>query len=359
MSFDTILPFLQYQFGGNTLQDYLVALFVFAASIIVLKIFKKVVIKKIKQVADHTATDFDDLLIGIVDSLGWPFYGLVSLYVAAQFVILPQIGGKALSFATLILFAYYIVRGIQKLIDYGLQKTAKRLQKKEGGERFDPSVTNVLGKILKGAVWGIAIILVLQNVGYNVSTLLAGLGIGGLAVAFALQNILSDIFASFALYFDKPFRTGDFIIIGSDMGTIKHIGIRSTRLQTLQGQELVISNKELTETRVNNYKRMDKRRIVFEFGVVYETSTEKLKRIPRMVKEIIESVNLAELDRVHFAKFGDFSLNFEVVYYVQTGDYKQYMDTQQSINFQIKERFEQEGIAMAYPTQTIFINKVP
>ena len=216
----------------------------------------------------------------------------------------------------------------------------------------------VLKKVVKGVLWAIAIIIVLSNFGYNVSTLAAGLGIGGIAIAFAFQAILGDIFASFSIYFDKPFKIGDFILIGNDMGTVKHIGIKTTRIQTLQGQELIVSNKELTETRVHNYKKMERRRISFTFGVEYDTKLKKLEKILEIVKEIFKKIKIADLDRVHFKQFGDFSLNFEVVYYVNKPDYLEYMDTQQEINFALKERFEKESIEFAFPTQTIYVNKL-
>ena len=152
-------------------------------------------------------------------------------------------------------------------------------------------------------------------------------------------------------------RKGDFIIIGQDMGTVKHIGIKSTRIQTLQGQELIVSNRELTNARINNYKKMEKRRIVFSFGVEYGTSTRKLKAINSIITGIFKKMKSAELDRVHFKEFGSFSLDYEVVYYLNTNDYTKYMDAQQEINLAIKEQFEKHGIGMAFPTQTIHIRK--
>ncbi|MCW3993646.1 MAG: mechanosensitive ion channel family protein, partial [Candidatus Bathyarchaeota archaeon] len=161
------------------------------------------------------------------------------------------------------------------------------------------------------------------------------------------------------IYFDKPFEIGDFIVVGDYSGTVKQVGIKSTRLQLLQGEELVISNKELTTASVRNFKKLKKRRIIFTLGVTYDTPLKKLQKIPEMISKIIEKMELAELDRVHFKKIGDFSLNFEVVYYLKVGDYVKYMDTQQEINFAIIEAFEKEGIEMAFPTQTIFLNKKP
>lgn len=346
---------LTYNFIGNSVKEYLIALGVFLLAIIILKFFKNTGIKKIKKLADHSRVEFTSLLIKIIDSIGLPLYVFLSLYLALQFVRLPGIIEKVVSYGVLILVAYYVVRGVQELIDYGAHKIVQEKEKED--KDFDSSVINLLGKILKGVLWGVVVIIVLQNLGYNISALVASLGIGGIAIAFALQNILCDIFASFSIYFDKPFKVGDFIIVGDDLGVVEKIGIKTTRLQSLWGQEIVISNKELTSTRVNNYKRMEKRRVHFTFGVVYQTSTEKLKEVLNIVEEVFDKIEMADLDRVHFKQFGDFSLNFEVAYYVATGDYNKYMDIQQEINFGIKERFEKQGIEFAYPTQTVFINK--
>jgi small-conductance mechanosensitive channel len=193
---------------------------------------------------------------------------------------------------------------------------------------------------------------------------LTGLAIGGAATAivigFALQHVLSDFFSAFSIYFDRPFEIGDFIIIGDYAGTVKKIGMKSTRLELLQGEELVLSNKELTTASVRNFKKMNKRRIEFSFGVTYDTPLVKLKKIPDIIKKIINKEKLEyvhKLDRVHFTEFGDFSLNFNIIFYMNTKDYQKYRDTQQEINFKILEAFEKEGIQMAFPTQTIFLNK--
>ena len=190
------------------------------------------------------------------------------------------------------------------------------------------------------------------------------LAIGGAATAivigFALQHVLSDFFSAFSIYFDRPFEIGDYIIVGEYSGTVTKIGMKSTRVQLLQGEELVLANSELTKTSVRNFKKMKKRRISFTFGVTYDTTSKQLKKIPEIIKNIINPEKIEyidRLDRVHFTEFGDFSLNFEVVYYVKTKDYVKYRDTQQEINFKIKEAFEKEGIEMAFPTQTIYLNK--
>jgi small-conductance mechanosensitive channel len=197
----------------------------------------------------------------------------------------------------------------------------------------------------------------MDNLGFEISAVIAGLGIGGIAVALAAQAVLGDLFSYFSILFDKPFELGDFVIVDGHMGTIEHIGIKTTRIRSLGGEQLIFSNTDLTGSRLRNYKRMEQRRIVFKLGVTYQTPIEKLKGIPSVIKNIITNIEETRFDRAHFSGFGDFSLDFEVVYHVLTGDYNRYMDTQQDINLQIAEEFERQGIEFAYPTQTLFLEK--
>jgi small-conductance mechanosensitive channel len=199
--------------------------------------------------------------------------------------------------------------------------------------------------------------LVLDNLGFNITTLVAGLGIGGIAVALALQNILGDLFASLSIVLDKPFVIGDFIIIDNYLGTIEHIGLKTTRIRSLSGEQLVFSNTDLLQSRIRNFKRMFERRVVFSIGVTYQTSADKLAKIPKMIKDIVESKDPVRFDRSHFKDYGDFSLNFETVYWVKSPEYNVYMDIQQAINLELYSKFEAEGIEFAYPTQTLFVTK--
>jgi len=351
----TGVEILAYVMEDNSPGDYLFAAGVFIASALVLKVFKFVIIGKLKKITAKTKTEIDDLLLRIIDNMGWRFYLLLSLYIALKFITVPAFLDKYLSYVLLVVFTFYIVKGTQNLIDYWTHNAS--IKRQQEAEDADTSVIDLLGKISKGVLWFVAVLLILSNIGYDISALVAGLGIGGIAVAFALQNVLSDIFSSFSIYFDKPFKIGDFIIIGDDLGVVKKIGIKSTRLESLWGPEIVISNRELTSTRITNYKKMEKRRILFSFGVVYRTKTEKLKKILKIINDIFDGIELAELNRAHFKEFGDFSLKFDVAYYVGTGDYNQYMDIQQEINLALKERFEKEGIEFAYPTQRVFVDK--
>lgn len=343
-----------YSFAGNTLYEWLTTVVIFLVTYILLKIFKTVVIVKLKKLAKKTETDIDDLVVGILANIGWLFYAVISLYIASRFINIPEVIAKGIAYITLIVVTFYVVKAIQKIIEHISKKVIK---KKEEEKDADTQAIEVLTKITKAVLWIIAFILILSNLGYDITTLVAGLGIGGLAIAFALQNILGDIFASFSIYFDKPFKIGDYIVVGDHKGTVKKIGIKSTRLQTLQGQELVISNKELTEHRLENYKKMKKRRITFSVGVTYDTPTTKLKKIPGMIKKIIDKIQLAEYNRAHFTEFADSSLNFEIVYYIKSKEYIKFRDTQQEINLAIKQQFDKNKIEIAFPTRTIYMHK--
>ena len=212
--------------------------------------------------------------------------------------------------------------------------------------------------LVNGIIWVGGILFILSNLGFNISSMLAGLGIGGIAVALALQNVLGDLFSAVSIYLDKPFKVGDFIIFGDKMGTVEAIGVKTTRIRALSGEILVISNSILTSSSIQNYKHMSKRRINFKFGIVYQTSAAQLEKIPGMVKDIIGKVAKAEYNRCHFNGFGDSSLDFDIVYYVLVGDYNVYMDVHQEIILAIFKAFKKEKIDFAYPTQTLYIEKM-
>ncbi|MEO0578147.1 MAG: mechanosensitive ion channel family protein, partial [Pseudomonadota bacterium] len=197
--------------------------------------------------------------------------------------------------------------------------------------------------------------LILSNLGVNITALVAGLGVGGIAIALAAQNILGDLFASLSIILDKPFVVGDFLAVDSYLGSVERVGIKTTRLRSLSGEQLVFSNNDLLGSRVRNYGRLHERRIVFSIGVTYETTPAKLKAIPTILREAVEAEQDVRFDRAHFKSYGDFALIFEIVYYVLVADYNRYMDIQQSINFALFERLAEEGVAFAYPTQTVYV----
>jgi len=341
---------------GNTVGDYISAVVAFILLLVLFKIFQIVILGYLNRLAKKTKTDIDDTLVKIVRSLKPPFYSFLAFYFARQTLTIGDFASKAIEVILIIWATYQIIIAFQILLNYVVDKYVDS-DKDDSTDTTAKSAFTLLGKIATGILWAIGILMILSNLGINVSSLIAGLGIGGIAVAFALQNILGDLFSSFAIYFDKPFKVGDFIIIGDHLGTVEKIGIKTTRIKSLRGEELVVSNTELTSTRIQNFKQMQERRITFTFGVVYQTTQEKLQKIQGMVKDIIESVKMTRFDRAHFNSFGDSSLDFEVIYFVLSPDYNVYMDINQEILFKLKEKFEDEKIEFAYPTRTIYMEK--
>ncbi|MBD3203143.1 mechanosensitive ion channel [Candidatus Woesearchaeota archaeon] len=346
---------LSFEIYNNTGTEILVALATFFSVFIILKLFELYVLHRIKALAKRTKNDIDDVIVEYIEEISWTMFVFISFYISSKLLTLPALLKKIIHIIVTVFIVYYVVKFILKIIDFFIKKEIKKRHRKRQGE--DTSLLAVLNLLLQGLAWIFAGLMLLSNFGVDVTSLIAGLGIGGIAIAFALQNILEDIFSSFSIYFDKPFKEGDFIIIGDDLGTVKKIGLKTTRIEHLKGQELVVSNKELTSTRIHNYKKMKKRRIAFSFGVEYGTPVKKLKKAGKIVKKIIDNIRIAEIDRVHFHEFGDFSLNFEVVYYLDSREYNVYMDTQQEINLKMIKEFEKQGIEFAFPTQTIHLKK--
>jgi small-conductance mechanosensitive channel len=218
---------------------------------------------------------------------------------------------------------------------------------------------NILAILARLVVWSLVLLVSLENLGVDVTAMVAGLGIGGVAVALAAQNILGDLFASLSIVIDKPFVLGDFLIVGDQLGSVEQIGMKTTRIRSLSGEQIVFGNSDLLSSRVRNYGRMYERRVPFKIGVVYQTTRDQLEMIPTILKEAVEAQGeeRTRFDRSHFQSYGDFALVFETVYYVLSPDYNVYMDCQQDINLRIFQRFEEEGIEFAYPTQTLFLAK--
>lgn len=210
-----------------------------------------------------------------------------------------------------------------------------------------------LSTVLIIFVWLIGIVAWLDNFGFNVTTLIAGLGIGGIAVGLASQAILSDIFSSFTIALDKPFEAGDFVVVDDFKGTVENVGLKSTRIQSLSGEVIVFPNRHLVDSRVRNFKQMKERRVVFSLGVTYDIEPSLLEKLPHVLSQIVGSQDEVRFDRAHFARFDDFSLTLEVVYFVLNSDYTRYMDIQEKINFEILKQFNALGVSFAFPTTTI------
>jgi len=345
--------FLNQTFWGNTLEAYSIAIGILIIGLLLVKILQKIVIYRLKKWADKTETTLDDLLIKSVEKSVIPLLYFGVFYSAiTSLTFIPRVS-KIIEIASLFITTFFIVRFIASSILITLTYFIKKQERGEEKARQLRGMT-VLINIF---VWVIGIVFLMDNLGFDISAVIAGLGIGGIAIALAAQTILGDLFSYFVIFFDRPFEVGDFIVVQDKVGTVEYTGIKTTRVRALSGEQLVFSNTDLTNSRIHNFKKMERRRVVFKLGVIYQTTAEQLTQISEFVKEIIEKQPDTVFDRGHFATYGDFSLNFEFVYYVIGADYVKYMDTQQKINLEVYREFEKRGLEFAYPTQTLFVNK--
>lgn len=355
MNAEWITNLLDWRFFGNTVQDYLIAVGVFTLIYVGAWVLKVLTAGRLKRLNERIPTAVGGACLQLLNHVGPLVYFLLALYLATRSLSVTPSVARIFQIAFVVILTYKVIQIAQGLISFLLNEWVAR------AEPDDPTAMAVVKNIMaivRAALWAVGMVFVLDNLGIKITSVVAGLGIGGVAVALAAQAILGDAFSSFAIFVDQPFKVGDFVIIDDFLGTVEHVGFKTTRLRSLGGEQLVFSNTDLTRSRIRNYKRMETRRIVFKFGVVYQTSIAQLKAIPDYVRRIIEDHDLTRFDRAHFQSFGDSALIFEVVYYLLSPDYNQYMDVQQYINLRIMETFKEQGIEFAYPTQQLYVSQI-
>ena len=338
---------------NNTPGDWLAALLVTVVILVVALIVKRVIISRIK-IDEGEPVTVVQLFVRLINRTHFLFLLAVGLYFGTLQLTVPEALSAGLRSGYLMII--FIQVGLWGLAVINFL-VARYIQQRAEEDASGATTIAAVGMVAKGVLWVLVVLLILENLGVEVTTLIAGLGISGIAVALAVQNILGDLFASFSIVMDQPIVIGDTINIDEHIGTVEYIGLKSTRIRSINGEQLIFSNNDLLNSRIRNFKRMDRRRTLFLIGVTYQTSHEKLVKIPGLIEEIIENQDLATFDRSHFRGYGDFSLNFETAYYVESPDYKTYMDVQQAVNLAIHDRFQQEEIDFAYPTQTLFLQK--
>ncbi|MGM0438892.1 MAG: mechanosensitive ion channel family protein [Patescibacteria group bacterium] len=345
------IEILEEVFLGNTVFEYIIFLSTVLVLFFIIKILEKVLLGRLKAKNESFEKKLIwNLIIDFILSIKTSFYLYLALFISLSTIQVSDLLMKVFTVILTVWIAIRLMLGLQSLVDYILNK---KLLNDSDPEK-EVVVKNV-GTIIKVLLWIFAGLLLLSNFGVKVTSLVAGLGIGGIAIAFALQSVLEDLFSSFSIYLDKPFTVGDFIVVDDKTGTVEKIGIKTTRIRALQGEEIVVSNKELTNSKIHNFKKLNKRRSLFEFGVVYGTSNEKMEEIPKIVKQIIESQDMTEFDRVHFKGFGDSALEFEVSYYVLSPEYMDYRNVHEKVLLEIKRRFNEKEIEMAFPTRTVHL----
>lgn len=312
----------------------------------------RVLIRRFERLAQRTRTEFDDLAVQLLSRTRRLFVFLVAVWLGSRTVDLPPALNGALR--GLLVVGLFLQGGLwaNGVVNHLLTRY-RRHQLEE-----DPTSATALGAVAflaRTSVWAIVFLLVVANLGFDVTALITGLGIGGIAIALAVQNVLGDLFASLAIVLDKPFVVGDFIAVDGMNGTVEHVGVKTTRVRSLSGEQLIFGNANLLGTSIRNYGRLRERRIVFTIGVEYATPREKLKAIPGWLRQAVEAQKQTRFDRAHLRSFGDSAIEFEVVYYVLEPNYALYMDVQQAINLVVHEVFEREGIEFAFPSRTVFL----
>lgn len=345
--------FLAKIYLGNSVAQYATALGVLMGSLVALFIAERVLLRRLERWAAATTTTLDDLVVGMVRKAFIPLLTAGAFILSLQGLVLPSALRKGVVLAWTALLTVFAVRCILSVISHVLK------ERWNGGRPGASQAVHAVLPFIQVLAWTVGLVFFLDNAGVKISAMVAGLGIGGIAVALAAQAALGDLFSYVAILLDRPFAIGDFIVVDDLMGTVEGIGVKTTRIRSLTGEILVIPNSALTGSRIRNFQAMARRRVVFTLGLVYETPSEKLKEVPGLLRSIIEAAPDTVFDRAHFFSYGESSLDFEAVYFVQTGDYNRYMDIRQTINFAIKDEFDKRGLAFAYPTRTLYTASVP
>lgn len=339
---------------GNSPRNWAVALSVTIVLFFGLRLARRGLANATSRLVRKTPADWDDAIATLLQRTHWSLLLGLAVLIGSQTLELSEGARKAVSKGVVLLLVLQGGFWGSFLVRWFSERYRERKLKKDPGAAASLTIGFLVVRV---AVWAVVALLVLANLDIEIGPLLAGLGVGGLAMALAVQTVLKDLLASLSIALDKPFVVGDFLIFGELMGTVEYIGIKSTRLRSLSGEQLIFANNDLLESRIRNFGRMRERRAAFTIGVTYQTPREKLGRIPAMMRAAIESQALTRFDRSHFRTYGAYSLDFETVYFVQVPDMVKYLDIQQAVNLAVHEAFEREDIEFAYPTQTLFVER--
>ncbi len=333
---------------GNALMDYAIALLVFVVVVLVITVIQRVIVSRINRTDPNSEKIRLSNVLQSFKKRLLPITYTIAVYAAMSVLKVPAVVSKAVDKAIIVFISVFTILFITDCI-----RIFSVAVKKGGSSKIPPGMVS----IFQVMVWIFGILFIFANLGYNVSTFITGLGIGGVAIALASQAILGDLFNYFVILFDKPFKKGDVIQVDKLQGTVEYIGIKSTRIRSNSGEQLLISNTDLTKSRLQNFKNMAKRRNLTVLGVEYGTPPDKLKQLPELIKKTVESVPSTEFSRVHFSEFGASSLNFELAYFVLSNDYSFYIKTVQNVNYALLDAFEALGVSFAFPSQTIYLAK--
>jgi small-conductance mechanosensitive channel len=342
------------QLFGIPLGELSLAALVALVSYLALAVLVRVALRRLSAVAERTGNRADDVLAEVLGGTRTWLIGLVALLLGASMLDLSDRWSTRVGQLWFVVVAVQVALWCNLAVSVGLRRHAER-NLAAGSTSPMTAAATLLSWGLRVLLWTIVLLAVLSNVGVNITAFIASLGVGGIAIALAAQNILGDLFASVAIALDKPFEVGDFVVLGSVAGTVELVGVKTTRIRSLGGEQIVMSNTELLKQTVSNYKRLRERRIVFTFGITYDTTPEQAEAIPALVKQVVEASEQLRFDRAHFKAFAESSLDFEVVYVVLDPAYGVYMDEQQRINLALMRELRKLGVEFAFPTRTVVI----
>ena len=334
---------------GNSLHSWLIAVAVAAAVLLLLLVARRVVVARLGVVASRTTNRIDDLIVELIAQTRGYVLLFVAIAVGSRLLILPRFTWLV-DLTRLVLLLQAALWGIAAINFWVKAYLAHPLTTED---RASVAMIRTLGVGAKVIVWLLIGFSALKTVGIDVTPLITGLGIGGIAIALAVQNILGDLFAALAIVFDKPFDVGDTIVVDQVTGTVEKIGLKTTRVRSVNGEQVILGNADLLKSRLRNMKRLYQRRAIFTLDLVYDTPPELLGRVPEMVKEIVTAQSPVKFDRSHVTTFAEASIRVETVYFVLDPDYNRSMDVQQAINLAVLKRFKAEGIQFAFPTRTV------
>jgi small-conductance mechanosensitive channel len=353
MTIDPITVLQQTHIFGVAASDLAVAVVIIAVMFAGLQALRWIVLRQLVRVSGRTKTHADDVAADVLRRTRVYFIAFVSVWAGLQSLPLPSNVGYALRMLGVLLVTVQVASWGNVIIAAVVRA---QMEKRLSADPGSATTMAAAAYILRSLFYVVLLLVALDNLGIEVRSLITTLGIGGIAIALALQKILGDLFGSLSIVLDKPFVLGDFIVVDDMSGTVEHIGLKTTRVKSLSGEQLVFANSDLLGARIRNFQRMDERRVAFTIGVTYQTPRELLARIPGMIRDAVERDEMLRLDRCHLKVYGPYSIDFETVYYFPTRDYGAYMDHHQALLLDIHRRFEEAGAEYAYPTQTVFVN---
>lgn len=337
---------------ANTLRQWLIALAVFGGVYVGLSLLRRVLVRRLGALAARSSTRVDDVGVDLVRRTRAYFVLAVSLFAASRLLVLTDQARGVLQLVMVVVVLLQGGRWGTGLIGFGVEQYLRRAGESDSGTR---ATVQAVGYAARFALWSILLVTALGAFGIDVTALITGLGIGGIAIALAVQNILGDLFAALAIVLDKPFVVGDFIIVDNVMGNVEHVGLKTTRIRSLGGEQVIVSNNDLLKSRIRNYKRMEQRRVVFNVDITYDTAPDVVDRLPGMIRDVVERQSHTRFERSHFLTFAESALRVETVYWVLDSDYNRYADIQHAINVELLRRFATEDIDFAFPSRTLFV----